>query len=123
MAQLPLVTCLDRLARSTRELLHPADADRRARHIMLFDAEGEPRPARDSGPAPIAPTFFSRWRLETRSSALPFHNFLRADAGRDRAKDSVAIFVARSPPLCDPVSRVTISSLLSHVLFPAAGAD
>jgi hypothetical protein len=26
---------------------------------------------------------------------LPFHNFLRANAGRDRAKDSVAFFAAR----------------------------
>lgn len=39
LAQLLLVTCLDRLACSTRELLNPPEyADRPARHVMLFDA-------------------------------------------------------------------------------------
>jgi hypothetical protein len=63
--------------------------------------ERERRPARDPGPAPIASPFFSRWRPEARSPALPFHNFLRANAERDRAKDSVAFFAAR-PALVRP---------------------
>ena len=61
--------------------------------------------ARDFGPAPIAPLFFSRWRLETRSSTLPFHNFLRVNAGRDRAKDSMAFFAARSTLLRSGFAR------------------
>jgi hypothetical protein len=44
---------------------------------------------------------------------------MRANAGRDRAEDSVAILVPRGPLLCGPVSRVTTRSLLPYVLCPA----
>ena len=84
--------------------------------------EPERRPARDPGPRPIVSLFFSRWRPEAGAPTLPFHNFLRASAGRDRAKHFVAFF-CRAARLCGPVSCVTISSLLPYVLFPATGAD
>ena len=124
LAQSPLATRLDRIACFTRGLLNPAGADRRARRpCSSMRDEPDQRPARNPGQAPIAPPFFSGWRPDTRSSALPFHDFLRANAGRDRAKDSVALFLRRGPLLCGLVLRVTTSSLLPHVLFPATGAD
>jgi len=95
LAQLPLVTPLVRLARSARELLKPlAQITTPAMPCSSKRNEPERRPARDPGPVPIAPPFFSRRRPETRSPALPFHNLLRASAGRDRTKHFVAFFFA-----------------------------
>jgi hypothetical protein len=124
LAQLPFATRLERLARSARELLNTlVQIAEPVTSCSSIRNEPDRRPARDPGPAPIASPIFSRWRPETRSPALPFCNFLRANAGRDRAKDSVAIFVPRGSLLWGLVSHVTTSSLLPHVLFPATGAD
>ena len=124
LAQLPFATGLHRLARSTREPLNTlAQRAEPATSCSSMRNEPDRQTTRDPEPTPTAPPFFSRRRQETRSLALPFHNFLRANAGRDRAKDSVAIFVPRGSLLCRLVSRVTTSSLLPYVLFPATGAD
>ena len=124
LAQLPLVTPLVRLARSARELLNPlAQITAPATLCSSMRNEPERRPARDPGPAPIASPFLSRWRAEIQIAGVAVSQFLARERWARSSQGFRGVFCRAAQLLCGLVSRVTTSSLLPYVLFPATGAD